>query len=420
MNEAPLTCSTLDNPPATGERLPLAALLALATAGFITVMTEAMPAGLLPQMSSGLNVSQALIGQLVTLYAIGSIVAAIPLTIATRSWRRRPLLLSAIGGFAIANSITAVSELYWLTLTARFIAGVFAGLLWALLAGYASRMVAPHLQGRAITVAMLGAPLALSLGIPAGTLLGTLIGWRLSFAIMSALTVLLVIWVRWQVPDFPGERAGKHLPLRQVFTLPGVRSVLFVTLSYVIAHNLLYTYIAPFLQPSGLGGEIDRVLLVFGVSSVLSLWIVGSLIDRWLRELVLISAILFMLAAIGANRQAWSTSPQPYGDWHSAPCPRCYKQHPRRPQKTPPTLHSRCWSPCGMSALPEVDWQEACCWTALGSGTFHGSSQCCCSRPCMRLSMLDAMGFRGRGDDHWWNILALSDRISPAVPRCPV
>lgn len=307
MNDAQLTCNPLQNPAETRDRLPLGALLALATAGFITVMTEAMPAGLLPQMSSGLNVSQALVGQLVTLYAIGSILAAIPLTIATRSWRRRPLLLSAIGGFAIANSVTALSELYWLTLIARLIAGVFAGLLWALLAGYASRMVAPHLQGRAITVAMLGAPIALSLGIPAGTLLGTMVGWRLSFAIMTGLTVLLVVWVRWQVPDFAGEREGQRLPLRQVFTLPGVRSVLFVTLSYVVAHNLLYTYIAPFLQPSGLDAQVDRVLLVFGLASVLSLWIVGNLIDRWLRELVLISAVLFMLASIALG--IWRESP---------------------------------------------------------------------------------------------------------------
>lgn len=307
MNETQLDCPTLERPVDRRERLPLGALLALATAGFITVMTEAMPAGLLPQMSSSLNVSQALIGQLVTLYAIGSILAAIPLTIATRGWRRRPLLLSAIGGFAIANSITALSEWYWLTLIARFIAGVFAGLLWALLAGYASRMVAPHLQGRAITVAMLGAPLALSLGIPAGTLLGTLVGWRLSFAIMTALTVVLVVWVRLQVPDFAGERVGNRMPLRQVFTLPGVRSVLFVTLTYVVAHNLLYTYIAPFLQPSGLDANVDRVLLVFGLASVLSLWIVGSLIDRWLRELVLISAGLFLLSAIALG--LWRDSP---------------------------------------------------------------------------------------------------------------
>jgi predicted MFS family arabinose efflux permease len=298
MNDSLLTSSALTQPVDTHDRLPLGALLALATAGFITVLTEAMPAGLLPQMSAGLNVSQALIGQLVTLYAIGSMLAAIPLTIATRGWRRRPLLLTAIGGFAIANSITALSEWYWLTLIARLLAGIFAGLLWALLAGYASRMVAPHLQGRAITVAMLGAPLALSLGIPAGTLLGTLVGWRLSFAVMTALTLLLVIWVRWQVPDFAGEHTGKRLPLRQVFTLPGVRSVLFVTLTYVIAHNLLYTYIAPFLQPSGLASDIDRVLLVFGLASVLSLWIVGSLIDHWLRELMLISTLLFMLSAI--------------------------------------------------------------------------------------------------------------------------
>lgn len=307
MNDAQLGCPALEHTVDRHERLPLGALLALATAGFITVMTEAMPAGLLPQMSSGLNVSQALIGQLVTLYAIGSILAAIPLIIATRGWRRRPLLLSAIGGFAIANSITALSEWYWLTLIARFIAGVFAGLLWALLAGYASRMVAPHLQGRAITVAMLGAPLALSLGIPAGTLLGTLVGWRLSFAIMTALTVVLVTWVRWQVPDFAGERVGKRIPLRQVFTLLGVRSVLFVTLTYVVAHNLLYTYIAPFLQPSGLDANVDRVLLVFGLASVLSLWIVGSLIDRWLRELVLISAGLFLLSAIALG--LWRESP---------------------------------------------------------------------------------------------------------------
>lgn len=298
MNDAQLTSPPLIQAAGNRERLPLGALLALATAGFITVLTEAMPAGLLPQMSAGLNVSQALIGQLVTLYAVGSLLAAIPLTIATRGWRRRPLLLSAIGGFALANSITALSDLYWLTLIARLLAGVFAGLLWALLAGYASRMVAPHLQGRAITVAMLGAPLALSLGIPAGTLLGTMVGWRLSFAIMTGLTLLLVIWVRWQVPDFAGERAGKRLPLRQVFTLPGVRPVLFVTLTYVVAHNLLYTYIAPFLQPSGLANDIDRVLLAFGLASVLSLWIVGSLIDRWLRELVLISTALFMLSAL--------------------------------------------------------------------------------------------------------------------------
>lgn len=73
-------CPSITGPAATAvkDALPLAGLLALACAGFITILTEAMPAGLLPQMGEGLQVSQALVGQLVTLYALGSLLAAIP------------------------------------------------------------------------------------------------------------------------------------------------------------------------------------------------------------------------------------------------------------------------------------------------------------------------------------------------------
>ncbi len=303
-----------DNPslthcPANAEPdvLPLGGLLALACAGFITILTEAMPAGLLPQMGAGLGVSPALVGQLVTLYALGSLLAAIPLTLLTRGWRRRPLLLVAIAGFALVNSVTAVSSHYGLTLVARFFAGVFAGLLWALLAGYASRMVAPHLQGRAIAIAMLGAPLALTLGVPAGTLLGTLVGWRLSFAIMTGLTLALLLWARWQLPDFAGQAAQQRLGLRQVVRLRGIRPVLWVTFTYVLAHNILYTYIAPLLEPAGIQADIDRVLLVFGLTALLSIWLVGLLIDRWLRPLVLLSCMLFGLSALALA--FWIDSP---------------------------------------------------------------------------------------------------------------
>ncbi|WJV25232.1 MULTISPECIES: MFS transporter [Pseudomonas] len=298
MTEPLATVDLLDIESRRHDRLPLSGLLALATAGFITILTEAMPAGLLPQMSQDLAVSPALVGQLVTLYAIGSLLAAIPLVILPQGWRRRPLLMIAIGGFALVNSVTAFSTQYSLILVARFFAGIFAGLLWALLAGYASRMVAPHLQGRAIAVAMLGAPLALSLGVPAGTLLGALVGWRASFALMTVLTLVLLGWVRWQVPDFPGLRSDKRLSLRSVFALPGVKPVLFVTFAYVLGHNILYTYIAPLLEPAGITGQIDRVLLVFGLTAVLSIWVVGLLIDRWLRRLVLVSCILFGLCAL--------------------------------------------------------------------------------------------------------------------------
>lgn len=279
------------------DRLPIAALLALALAGFITIVTEALPAGLLPQISAGMNISGALAGQFVTLYAVGSLVAAIPLITATQGVRRRPLLLLALAGFVVANTVTAFSVNYVITMAARFLAGVSAGLVWALLAGYAARMVPDEKKGRAIAIAMVGTPLALSLGVPAGTLLGSLIGWRMCFGIMSVMAVGLMVWVRIRVPDFAGLAAGKRLPLRQILTLAGVRPVLFVVLTFVLAHNIFYTYIAPFLASVGMAERTDLILLVFGVASLIGIWVIGVFVDRYLRLLTLISTVLFALSA---------------------------------------------------------------------------------------------------------------------------
>jgi predicted MFS family arabinose efflux permease len=292
-----LNAATPHTPTQAG-RLPLAALLALALAGFITILTEALPAGLLPQISAQLQISEALAGQWVTIYALGSLAAAIPLTVATQGMRRRPLLLAAIAGFVVANSVTTFSSSYALTMVARLLAGVSAGLLWALLAGYAARMVPDALKGRAIAVAMVGTPLALSLGVPAGTLLGNLVGWRWCFGLMSLLALLLMAWVRLKVPDFPGQAVGKRLPLRQVLVLPGIRAVLWLVLTFVLAHNILYTYIAPYLARAGMAQRTDGVLLVFGVASLLGIWGVGLLIDRHLHRLTLGSTLLFAVAAI--------------------------------------------------------------------------------------------------------------------------
>lgn len=287
-----------DSNAVAANRLPIVSLLALAMAAFICILTESLPAGLLPQIAQDLRITESLAGQLVTVYAIGSLIAAIPLTTATRGWRRRPLLLLCLIGFLLFNSITACSTSYGLTLVSRFLAGVSAGVLWGMTAGYARRMVPDSQKGKAMAIAMVGTPLALALGVPIGTFLGTHIGWRLIFGSLSILTTFLLVWVQWRLPDYEGEQAKNQLPLFQIFKLPGVRSTLFIVFTWVLAHNILYTYISPYLSGTLLADRTDLVLLVFGIASVLGLWIVGMLIDRILRTLVIISLAGFALASI--------------------------------------------------------------------------------------------------------------------------
>jgi predicted MFS family arabinose efflux permease len=278
--------------------LPVLALLALATASFVSILTEALPAGLLPQISRDLDVSEAAAGQLVTIYAIASLIVAIPITTMTQGVRRKPLLLTAIGGFAIGNIITSFSNDYALTLAARFWAGAGAGLLWALLPGYASRMAPENLRGRAIAIAMVGVSVAMSIGVPAGTFLSKTIGWRGAFGILSAIALGLIAWITVGAPDFPGLPAAKRTSVRRVFAMPSVRAVLMITFTFVLAHNILYTYIAPFVVPAGLGDRVDLVLLIFGFAALAGIWITGLLVDRWLRPLILASSLVFAAASV--------------------------------------------------------------------------------------------------------------------------
>lgn len=288
--------TTTDTTPRT-ESLPLPALLALTTAVFVTSLTETLPAGLLPSMSGDLGVSESAAGQAVTVYAVGTALTAIPLSAATAGWRRKRLLLTAMAGFAVANTVTALSAHYALTMAARFVAGVAAGLAWALLAGYARRLVPDRLQGRAVAVVMTGVPVALSVGVPAGTYLGGALGWRTAFALMTVVAVVLLGWIALLVPDRPGQEAGRRVPTARVLAVPGVVPVLFVTLVFVLAHTVLYAYIATFLDRFGLGGATDLVLLVFGGASLVSIWIVGAHIDRRLRALTVASTLLVGAAA---------------------------------------------------------------------------------------------------------------------------
>ncbi|MEU8632144.1 MFS transporter [Amycolatopsis sp. NPDC048633] len=284
-------------PVRTAARLPIPALLALFTAGFITTLTEALPAGVLPQMSHALGVSESATGQTVTIYAVATFLTAIPVAVATSSWPRRHLLVVALGGFLVANLVTAVSLDYTVTMAARFIAGAASGVTWSILGGYAQRLVGAELKGRAMAFAFAGTPVALSLGVPVGTFLGQAVGWQLIFGLVTILSGLLILWTMGKLPNFSGQKSAERMPLRQLLRLKGLRTILAVTGLYVLAHTILYTYIAPVLAGVGLEHQVQWILLDFGIASILSIWLTGALVDRHHRRLVVLSTVFFAVAA---------------------------------------------------------------------------------------------------------------------------
>ncbi|MBX9918513.1 MAG: MFS transporter, partial [Mycolicibacterium frederiksbergense] len=152
----------IDGDQKNADRIPWAALVTMALMGFVLIASETMPAGLLPQIAAGLDIAEATAGQLVSAYALGTVIAAVPLTAKTQALRRKPVAMAGLLGILAANAITAVSSDIVLTLIARVLAGACSGLLWGLLAGYARRISPPRHAGRALAVASIGVPAGLA------------------------------------------------------------------------------------------------------------------------------------------------------------------------------------------------------------------------------------------------------------------
>ncbi|GAB6854322.1 MFS transporter [Asaia astilbis] len=281
---------------AVPQLLPVHAMLLLALAAFVTLLTEIMPAGLLSAISDGLRVSQPVGGQFITAFALGALFAALPSAAFTHRMARKKLLLSGLVGFAVVNFGNAFVSNFTLSLIIRFLAGCCGGLIWAMFAGYATRLAPKGQKGRAIAMAGSGVTLALVLGAPLSAFLGQMIGWRGAFAALGGLSTLLVLWSALILPDVPGTDDDFEFSVLKTLRLPGVGATLVLIFGFVTAHSLLYVYIEPLMVPSSLNTRIDALLLLFGGASVIGLFITGALIDRHMASLFMAGIALFALA----------------------------------------------------------------------------------------------------------------------------
>jgi predicted MFS family arabinose efflux permease len=286
-----------DSPAQPKDRLPWSGLLALFGAGFLGIINETIPAGLLPEMARGLGVGEAAAGQTVTIYAIATALTAIGLTAALHRWSRRAVLVGALATFAVANAVTFTVDSFAVILVARFVAGVGAGLVWSTIGGYAARISPESLRSRAVTIALAGTPVALALGLPVGTLVGSIAGWQATFGLTALASVLVIGWAFVALPALAND--DQHaVDFGAILRAPGVKPILVVVAGFVVAHNVLYTYIGPLAVAAHLGDQLVPLLLVFGVSALVSIWVTGIFVDPHHRRLMVASTVLLALSAL--------------------------------------------------------------------------------------------------------------------------
>ncbi|MDI1464081.1 MFS transporter [Catellatospora sp. KI3] len=269
---------------------PWPSLLLLSLAVFVSVTTELVPTGLLLGMSRDLGVSPSRLGLLVTGYAAMVALFAAPLGTLTARMPRKQLLVAALAAYTASNAIMLVAPNYPVAFGARLLGGVTHGLFWAVVSGFAARLVSPDRLGRAVTIVSSGGSMAVLVGVPTATSLGTALGWRAAFALLTALAVGLTLLAWRLLPQVPGSSAPVRTPMREVLRVPSFPPLVVMTAVTMLGAYLMITYIAPLLQHAGLREtQIAPVLFVNGLAGTLMLPVAGWVADRHLRTGVVVA-----------------------------------------------------------------------------------------------------------------------------------
>ena len=289
---------------ATKTRLPLLPLLILSGAIFVSVTSEFLPMGLLPDMASDLQVSESRIGLLVTAFAITVVLTAAPLAVVTRRFSRKWLVVVLLAAFALSNVLAGIAPTYELLLLARIAGGLAHGLFWAVTGPYAAHLVPKHMLARAIAVTTSGGTLAFIIGVPIGVALGHAFGWRSAFLVMAGVVVFFTVLVVLFLPPIKHLEdlaTGEiRLPTRRDPTIVGVALVCVTVVLIVTGHNLLYTYIAPWLITVGAFSPdaIPALLLAYGLAGAVGLILAGIFGDRFPRTSMSAALVGLILSVI--------------------------------------------------------------------------------------------------------------------------
>ncbi|KJV41023.1 DHA1 family inner membrane transport protein [Brevundimonas sp. UYEF29] len=257
-------------------------LLALAAGAFGIGVTEFAPMGLLPVIATDLGVSIPSAGLLISAYALGVVLGAPLMTLATGRVPRRTLLIGLAGIFTIGNALSALADNYALLMIARIITSLNHGAFFGVGAIVAAGLVPPDRKAGAVAAMFMGLTIANVVGVPLATWAGETLGWRASFCGIAMIGVMVMAALALTLPKAAAPSAGDMLAELRVLGRRRVLSALALTVIGSSAMFTVFTYITPILreQTGASLGFITAMLVLYGLGLTVGNWIGGKFADR--------------------------------------------------------------------------------------------------------------------------------------------
>ncbi|WP_210142991.1 MFS transporter [Staphylococcus sp. GDY8P44P] len=277
---------------------------------FIVGMVEMMVAGIMNLMSSDLHVSEAIIGQLVTLYAITFAVAGPILVKLTNRFSPRMVLLWALLTFVVGNIIIAIAPNFSILVIGRILSSAAAALIVVKILALTVLLTAPQHRGKMIGIVYSGFSGANVFGVPIGTVIGDLVGWRYTFLFIVIISLFVGILMYIYVPKLSDHLSSntdmetgsnRSNAYSKVLRPVEVTKYLGITFLLLVANSVTFIYINPLILSGGHQlSFVSIALLINGIAGVIGTSMGGFLSDRLTskRWLVIATAVFIVMMLI--------------------------------------------------------------------------------------------------------------------------
>jgi MFS transporter, DHA1 family, inner membrane transport protein len=256
---------------------------ALMVGNIVTGASVLAPAGMLSELSSGLDVSVRGAALLVTFGAMVLCIGSPVTAWLTSRIDRRTLLATTLAVLALSNLASAFAPDYATLLVIRLIMLAIGALYTPQAAGTGALIVPLEKRGSTIAYIFLGWSLAAAVGLPLITFVASRYGWRAAYGGVGLLGCFSFLLLAWRLP---GGLIGAAVDLKTWTAVGRNRTIvllLLVTTLQMSGQFVVFTFMGPLLtRLTGAGPDaVGLVFALYGVFGFIGIAIATRIVDSW-------------------------------------------------------------------------------------------------------------------------------------------
>lgn len=264
-----------------------ALLLILAGIQFTHILDFMIMMPLGPQLTAAFSISDAKFGLLVSAYTFAAGASGLLASLYIDRFERRRLLLILYVLFAAATLACGLAPTYETLMSARIAAGLFGGILSAMIQTIVADVVPFARRGKAMGVIMTSFSVSTVMGVPLGLYVAANSDWHTPFFGIAGISFVLAVAGWYVIPTLQGHlhARGETGPLQGIAQVlrdsNHLRAFLF-SFCMIFAGFSIIPYITIYMQiNAGLTpSDIPVIYLAGGAATLFSAQIIGKLSDR--------------------------------------------------------------------------------------------------------------------------------------------